>query len=234
MRIVLKSKICPKCSNSFQPRQANSKWCDSCKSCQDCGKSLYNPNTSIYCRKCKSRRGIRSSKQIDQLNRLHQNMWGDNNPAKSPEVGRKISQALRRPGVHAVNNDPELFRRIGRQNCRHITKRKVSKLEIEVGLNLDSVWEPQYKVAWYTLDFAYSDIKVALEVQGCYFHGCLKCFPDSPSSFIQRQTMGNDKRKRKYLTKKGWRIIELWEHDFNQEGSESIHRLIGGIDVHNY
>jgi very-short-patch-repair endonuclease len=101
------------------------------------------------------------------------------------------------------------------QFAAHIAKYrpgKVSKLEDSVALHLPTFLR-QYKVGWYSLDFADLVRKIAVEVQGCWHHSCPVCFVGSPSHPTQKAVSGNDKRRTKYLVTRGWKIINLWEHD---------------------
>lgn len=72
-------------------------------------------------------------------------------------------------------------------------------------------------------DFAFRPEKVAVFVDGCFWHGCPKCYqaPTSNSTFWKDKVTGNrarDKRVTSELRASGWRVLRLWEHDLRQPG----------------
>jgi len=79
----------------------------------------------------------------------------------------------------------------------------------------DKNWVFQHCEKYYTLDFAFPDSKIGIECQGTFFHTDPRVYPNGPITAIQRRNAGRDKSKRKYLTERGWQIIELWEIEIN-------------------
>jgi G:T-mismatch repair DNA endonuclease (very short patch repair protein) len=79
----------------------------------------------------------------------------------------------------------------------------------------------------YRLDGYYTDQagkKVALEYQGCLFHGCWSCYPHSRKSIkypLTGQSMDElyriTQKKRKALEMGGFRYIEKWECEFRKD-----------------
>jgi very-short-patch-repair endonuclease len=66
----------------------------------------------------------------------------------------------------------------------------------------------EFRVGYYHLDEAFPSIKLCVEIDGCYWHGCSEC------GFEPNRDIANlDKRKTTYLTKRGWLIIRVPEHD---------------------
>lgn len=67
--------------------------------------------------------------------------------------------------------------------------------------------EREFPIGPYRVDEALPSIKVALEVDGCYWHGCQECgFHGRP------EILALDKRKNTYLLRRGWRVIRISEH----------------------
>ena len=63
--------------------------------------------------------------------------------------------------------------------------------------------------------------KVAVFLDGCFWHGCRKCrsIPESNREFWQNKIDYNKKRRRKVkseLKKQGWTVLEFWEHDIRK------------------
>ncbi len=66
-------------------------------------------------------------------------------------------------------------------------------------------------------DFANKKQKIAVFVDGCFWHGCKKHYktPKSNVTFWKTKIAANIKRDRivnNRLKKEGWRVIRVWEH----------------------
>jgi len=66
----------------------------------------------------------------------------------------------------------------------------------------------EHKEGYYSIDEAHPRLKIAVEVHGCYWHGCEKCGYIAPHN-----TQRIDKSKKSYLENRGWRLEVFWEHD---------------------
>ena len=63
--------------------------------------------------------------------------------------------------------------------------------------------------------------KIVIFVDGCFWHGCSKCYkePKTNIDFWRKKITNNKKRRikvKKQLRKENWSVLELWEHDINQ------------------
>lgn len=85
-------------------------------------------------------------------------------------------------------------------------------------------------------DIAYPGRRVAIFVHGCFWHHCLRCYPNLPKSnaaFWARKFELNrerDRRKRASLEAATWNVIETWECDVRDRTDiviESIRRAHG-------
>ena len=78
----------------------------------------------------------------------------------------------------------------------------------------------EYEVGYHAIDEALPDLKVAVEIDGCYWHSCSQCGLVGP-----RDTLRVDKSKTAYLTGRGWSVIRIWEHDINLDPMASLDRI---------
>ena len=67
-------------------------------------------------------------------------------------------------------------------------------------------------------DFVFSKQKVALFVDGCFWHGCPEHsnMPQNNREFWEKKLQGNkdrDKLVTRELRKMGWKVIRVWEHE---------------------
>jgi very-short-patch-repair endonuclease len=77
--------------------------------------------------------------------------------------------------------------------------------------------QSEYSLGPYHLDEACPEIKLAVEVDGCYWHGCPDC------GFVaQRRNRNIDARKGSYLRNRGWRVIHVRECQLKKDLSACI------------
>jgi DNA mismatch endonuclease, patch repair protein len=77
-------------------------------------------------------------------------------------------------------------------------------------------WRRRQKVVGMP-DFVFRVSKIAVFVDGCFWHGCPSCkrFPKSNQDFWRRKFAKNKRRDRaitQALQKEGWRVVRIWEH----------------------
>lgn len=78
----------------------------------------------------------------------------------------------------------------------------------------------EYEVGPYSIDEADPLAKIAIEIDGCYWHGCDKCkYPGDPR--IKRI----DSRKEGYLSKYGWHLIRIKEHEIKSNPNICIEMI---------
>lgn len=79
-------------------------------------------------------------------------------------------------------------------------------------------------------DFVFPALRIAVFVDGCFWHGCLRHrhIPASRSSFWKAKIRRNKARDRSVsakLRRKGWTVRRIWEHDL--VGRSVGKRLLG-------
>jgi DNA mismatch endonuclease (patch repair protein) len=79
-------------------------------------------------------------------------------------------------------------------------------------------------------DFVFRREKVAVFVDGCFWHGCPRhCkIPVGNRAFWEKKFAANkarDRRVNRELRKLRWRVVRIWEHDLAKRGEASIWRI---------
>jgi len=82
-------------------------------------------------------------------------------------------------------------------------------------------------------DFVFSGRRVALFVDGCFWHGCPKHYrrPTSNRKYWDAKIERNRKRDRLVnleLRCCGWRVVRIWEHEL-REPRRAVSKLIAAI-----
>ena len=83
-------------------------------------------------------------------------------------------------------------------------------------------------------DITFSKKKIAIFIDGCFWHGCPKCYvePKSNCNYWRpkiRNTIERDKRQQKQLELEGWSVIRIWEHEIKSNVQLTGENLIKKI-----
>lgn len=81
-----------------------------------------------------------------------------------------------------------------------------------------------------TVDFIFPKSRMALFVDGCFWHGCPRhaTQPKNNRAFWQRKLAGNkrrDARVTRALRRAGWSVIRIWECDLAKRPQVCVRRI---------
>lgn len=87
-----------------------------------------------------------------------------------------------------------------------------------------------------TPDFAFPSVRLALFIDGCFWHACPKCYrkPHDNSKFWEQKRDANrrrDRRANRALHAKGWRVLRIWEHSLKREPTRTASRVKRAIQA---
>jgi DNA mismatch endonuclease, patch repair protein len=113
------------------------------------------------------------------------------------------------------------FSKAVRSRIMSSIKGKNTKPELIIRRILRGTGLRQHPRIFGSPDFGLKSKKIALFVDGCFWHGCPRCYraPKSNRSFWLRKVNRNKERDRQqnaYLKKNGWRVVRVWEHEVNR------------------
>lgn len=80
-------------------------------------------------------------------------------------------------------------------------------------------------------DIVFRSVKVAIFVDGCFWHGCPKHGTQAKANaeFWKtkiRQNQERDIGTSEYLKKAGWKVIRIWEHQDPNKASKKIYKIV--------
>jgi DNA mismatch endonuclease (patch repair protein) len=83
-----------------------------------------------------------------------------------------------------------------------------------------------------TIDVAFTRTKVAVFVDGCFWHGCPEhgTSPRSNSEWWRTKLAANRARDRdtdRLLDGLGWTVVRIWEHEDVRDAAAEIARIVG-------
>ncbi len=115
--------------------------------------------------------------------------------------------------VFSVRFRSEIMSRI-RSKGNRATEQRLRTLMLSRGI----VGWRRNQTVFGSPDFAFRASRLAIFVDGCFWHGCPKhCVtPASNRPFWKKKLAVNkarDRRVNRTLRKKGWRVVRIWQHD---------------------
>lgn len=92
-------------------------------------------------------------------------------------------------------------------------------------------WRRKYPVKGRP-DFIFPRERVAVFVDGCFWHSCPKCsrVPKQNRAFWVRKlkaTRERDSNATQVLQWRGWRVLRIWEHELNNAANYVLKRIRG-------
>jgi len=84
-------------------------------------------------------------------------------------------------------------------------------------------------------DFAFPKKKVSVFVDGCFWHGCPKCYtrPKTNRAFWDRKretNMARDRHVTRQLRGRGWKVIRIWQHSLKKSPATCLNRILRVIE----
>ena len=98
---------------------------------------------------------------------------------------------------------------------------------------------PGYRLHWKKApgrpDIAYPGRKVAIFVNGCYWHRCPSCRPPAPKAnaefweakFVANET--RDARQHQVLEQSGWTVLIVWECELRRDPAAAAARVLSKL-----
>ena len=82
-------------------------------------------------------------------------------------------------------------------------------------------------------DIILKDKKLAIFLQGCFWHKCPKCYKEPATNVkywlpkIEKNIL-RDKRNFRLMKKNGWKVMKMWEHETKNNFKKSLERILNG------
>ena len=80
-------------------------------------------------------------------------------------------------------------------------------------------------------DFFFPGLRIAIFLDGCFWHGCQLCrsIPASNRAFWQakiQENRGRDRKVARILRAQGWKVVRIWEHDLRMDGETLLRKFL--------
>lgn len=145
---------------------------------------------------------------------------------KAKQMSDKMSNSAKKREIHGHSghkHTEETKQKIRESNARRLANKTIKYeltepmkifLKLLQKLKIDGFIN-EYLFDYYSIDFAYPKLKLAVEIDGDFWH----CNPNTrhaePKHEIQKKNIANDKRKETFLKNKEWSILRFWESDLH-------------------
>jgi len=127
----------------------------------------------------------------------------------------------------------DMFTREKRSEIMSKVRSKDTTLELKVRRE---IWRrgKRYRVhsnkVFGTPDLCNKSKKVAVFIDGCFWHGCPRCYaePSSNVPFWRKKVQKNKVRRevvRKELKEKGWLALEFWACEINKDFEKVVDKI---------
>ncbi|MCA1961610.1 MAG: very short patch repair endonuclease [Desulfomonile sp.] len=119
-----------------------------------------------------------------------------------------------------------------RQKAVRGTGNRSTELRLRAGLVRAGVagWKVRPKPMRGNPDFVFLEQKIAVFVDGCFWHGCPSCghVPSKNRAFWEAKLQRNRERDRAAtadLTEKGFLVLRFWEHELRDDLGNCLNRI---------
>jgi len=124
------------------------------------------------------------------------------------EIRSKIMSKIR-----GKNTKPEI-----------LLRKSLFNLGYRYGLN------HRFKTLNFKPDLVLVSRKTCIFVDGCFWHGCPRCYRTPKSNqgyWIQKinRNKERDQEQNRFLRKNGWKVIRIWEHEINENLEKTLSKV---------
>lgn len=78
-------------------------------------------------------------------------------------------------------------------------------------------YKEQKAIRYINVDFYVASKNLVIQVHGCYWHCCEKCYPAGPKNNIQRKNIEKDKVANEIIQGEKLNLLEIWHHEIKED-----------------
>jgi DNA mismatch endonuclease (patch repair protein) len=129
------------------------------------------------------------------------------------------------PDIFSVSKRSDVMSKI---RSRHNKRTEIALVQM-MRLSGISGWRRHLRITG-TPDFCFPRQGVVVFVDGCFWHGCPRCYtrPKTNTKFWDAKVATNkrrDQRVNRELKAGGWKVIRIWEHSLAKQPFRCIKRI---------
>lgn len=81
-------------------------------------------------------------------------------------------------------------------------------------------FKKQKRIRYINVDFFIPSINLVVEIHGCYWHACPKCYPAGPKNDIQKKNILKNERMEEFVSEAKYDLFIVWDHDIKNNPEE--------------
>lgn len=161
----------------------------------------------------------------------------------SPQRAIQYMLAMNGAAVNKAGHKPRATSPETRRTMQ-ANKSKNTRPELLLRTLLRTAGYPGYRLHWKKAqgrpDIAYPGRKIAIFVNGCFWHRCPHCEPAMPKTNFDFWAMKfatnreRDRRKIAELEAAGWKTITVWECQLKDDAEREVARVVELLDRSKY
>jgi very-short-patch-repair endonuclease len=113
-----------------------------------------------------------------------------------------------------------------RRKCKTRIKTKIEKFIEDILIENNILFEQEYPIGVYIVDFFIPSKNLVIECMGDYWHANPKFYIKEHYSITQKNNVKRDKRKNKYLNSQNINLVYYWEYDIKKFPREIKKKLL--------
>ena len=147
--------------------------------------------------------------------------------------GRHHTEKTKRILSLQRRNNPKVnehLKRIRKLAAKHVSniERKIRRELVNRGY-IDFL--VNHTVYDHNIDLIFPKEKLAIECEGCYFHGCKLCYPNIKITESLIYKKNRDKKKEIVLNENNWKLLRIWEHEINNDVQSCVQNIINELKI---
>ena len=144
-----------------------------------------------------------------------------------PGVANSVAYHRRMPDVFTQSKRSEVMSKIRSRGNRGTELAMVQLFRTHRIIG----WRRHSKRVFGRPDFIFPKLKLAIFVDGCFWHACPKhsTMPKQNRKFWKQKLDRNQQRDRlvrRTLVSRGWRVLRVWEHDLRLRNQNRLLRRV--------
>lgn len=144
--------------------------------------------------------------------------------SEETRVKQRLARALspvkaRHTTPHTQKMKEAMSRDIASRYAKGVYSRK-TQIHKDVESMLTSLgikFESEFNLLMFSIDIAIPELKIAIEIDGDFYHCNPKKYPSGPVSQMQKKNLKRDAAKNSFLKNRGWAVLRYWESDIKSK-----------------
>lgn len=149
---------------------------------------------------------------------------------QSPETREKIAASKRGKPLSEAHKEAMRRNRAWKPSSLELKAQEaLNEIGVEYVVHKHIRWRENDKRKQVVVDLFVPDRNLVIEVNGCWHHDCLRCFPEQWRDHIGKQQ--KDQARIIGIERQGFHVVEVWEHELKDNAMNALMRVLQAYEV---